>query len=402
MEARAVRSDVLDRSSYAGGVSLKVSSKGMVWPKGLAGPKGVAWPKSVAGRLRASAVALLSGLGGGLFCALGTGRAAGQAQTPTGPPPAVVPALPPMPLPAMGVPGSVRGKVIDTNGDLMQGARVLLQESDGRPSHVATSDRDGVFSFTNVPPGPFALRISLGGFEPVSLSATLPPNGRLTLSVPALKLAVLNVTVDAVATEDELGTEQMVAEEHQRLLGVLPNFFVSYHWTAPALTTRQKFSLSTHNAADPGNLLLVGTTAGVQQATNAFPGYHQGATGYGKRYGADLANLVVGTYMGGAVLPSLFHQDPRYFYKGTGSVRSRFFYAVSTAFVCRGDNGHRQPAFAGMLGDLSAGAISNLYYARSDRQGAGLTFENGFLAIAGDAMNNVVQEFFLKKITSKK
>ena len=104
--------------------------------------------------------------------------------------------------------------------------------------------------------------------------------------------------------------------------------------------------------------------------------------------------------MGGAVLPSLFHQDPRYFYKGTGTKKQRFFYAISRAVVTRGDNGRNQPNFAGVLGDLSAGAISNLYYPASDRQGGSVFIENSILAIAGDAMNDFVQEFFFNHFTS--
>ncbi len=304
------------------------------------------------------------------------------------------------PLAATGSAGALSGTVTDAQGALVSGAQVNLQPSMG-PARSVTSDRDGRFAFENVAPGVFHLVIALPGFDPVFLESTLQGRQRLTLDVPPLLLATLHESVDAVATSEELSTEQMHAEEHQRLLGVLPNFFVSYNWAAPPLTTKEKFTLATHNALDPGNLALVGLVAGVQQATNAFPGYHQGAAGYGKRYGADLANLLVGTYMGGAILPTLFHQDPRYFYKGTGSIRSRFLYAVSTAVICRGDNGKRQPAFASVLGDLSAGAISNLYYAPSDRQGATLTFQNGLLGIAGDAMNNVFQEFVLKKLTSK-
>ena len=296
--------------------------------------------------------------------------------------------------------GTLAGTVTDVHGALLGGAEIHLQPSAGA-ARTTQTNRDGRFSFDNVVPGPFSVVIALPGFEPLSLDGTLQSNQPLTLVVPALQLATVNVSVDAVASAEQLSIEQMHAEEHQRLLGVLPNFFVSYNWDAPPLTTRQKFALSTKNVLDPGNLALVATVAGVQQAADAFPGYHQGAAGYGKRYGADLANLVIGTYMGGAILPSLFRQDPRYFYKGTGSLRSRFLYAVSTAVICRGDNGHRQPAFSGVLGDLSAGALSNLYYARSDRQGATLTLENGLLGIAGDAMNNVFQEFVLKKLTSK-
>ncbi len=304
--------------------------------------------------------------------------------------------------PAVSEAGTVSGSVNDATGALLQGAKVQLRTPDAGSFRTLTSDRDGRFLFLDVPPGSFDLLITLPGFVPVTLTGSLEPAQHLALSVPALHLATFTDSVDAIASPDELATEQVVTEEHQRLLGVLPNFFVSYNWNALPLTTRQKFTLATRNALDPGNLFLVGTVAGVQQATNAFPGYHQGAAGYGKRYGADLANLVAGTYMGGAVLPTLFHQDPRYFYKGTGSRRSRFLYALSTAVICRGDSGHRQPAFASVLGDFSAGAISNLYYAASDRQGAVLTVENGLLGVAGDAMNNVFQEFVLKKLTSKK
>ena len=321
-------------------------------------------------------------------------------QTPAGQ--VSLPPLPSMPLPVPGVAGAIAGQVVGAHGELMGGAEVTLTFSNGSPARHGVSDRDGRFSLRNIVPGPFTATVTLPGFEPLVLSGSLVAGQRLTLNLPALQLATLNVSIDAVTSTEQLATEQLYAEEHQRLLGVLPNFFVSYKWDTPPLTTHQKFALATKNAFDPGNLALAGTVAGFQQADNAFPGYHQGAAGYGKRYGADLANLLVGTYMGGAVLPSLFHQDPRYFYKGTGTRKSRFFYAVSTAVICRGDNGHRQPAFASVLGDLSAGAISNVYYAASDRQGATLTLENGFLGVAGDAMNNVFQEFILKKLTSKK
>ena len=105
--------------------------------------------------------------------------------------------------------------------------------------------------------------------------------------------------------------------------------------------------------------------------------------------------------MGWAVLPSLFHQDPRYFYKGTGTRTSRLLYALSRSVITRGDNGHDQPNFSGILGDLSAGAISNIYYPASDREGAELFLENGFLGIAGDAMNDIVQEFLFNHVTTR-
>ena len=297
--------------------------------------------------------------------------------------------------------GLIRGTVTDTQGAFMAGAQVQLQLANNPSPQVTVTGSDGTFVFPRLPAGSFTIRVTSAGFTAVSATGSLLPGQHFELQAVSLPLADVNITVDAVATPEELALEELRLEEHQRLLGMFPNFFVSYHWTAPPLSPKQKFTLAWRNAIDPGNLFLVGTTAGIQQADNAFPGYHQGAAGYGKRYGADLGNLVSGTFMGGAILPVLFRQDPRYFYKGTGTIRSRALYAISTAVICRGDNGHRQPAFASVLGDLSAGAISNLYYAPSDRQGATLTFENGLLGIAGDAMNNLFQEFVLRRLTSK-
>ncbi len=288
------------------------------------------------------------------------------------------------------------GRVL-SNGAMVSGAQVRLSSQNG--VRQTSSDDSGRFSFVGLQPATYALTVTLPGFTTAMQEVEL--QGGQTLDLPPIEIALstVSISVDAL-TPEQVALEQLHTEEHQRLVGVLPNFFVSYDWTAPPLTVGQKFNLSTRNALDPGNLALVGTVAGVQQASNAFPGYGQGAAGYGRRYGADLGNLVIGTYMGGAVLPSLFHQDPRYFYKGTGTKRSRVVYALSRAVITRGDNGHDQPNFAGVLGDLSAGALSNLYYPASDRQGATLFLENSILAIAGDAMNDLVQEFFFNHFTS--
>lgn len=301
--------------------------------------------------------------------------------------------------PAAVIPGSVNGSVTDAAGTPITGAHITLATAGRAAAAEATSDDAGHFRFPAVSPGSFQVEVTLGGFNTRSASGTLQPGQEVQLPPFALTIATVNFSVDAVVPLEELQQEQLHAEEQQRLLDIFPNFFVSYRWSAPPLTAGQKFRLATKNASDPGNLLLVGTVAAVQQAQDAFPGYSQGWKGYGRRYGADLGNLVVGTYMGGAVLPALFRQDPRYFVQGTGTRRSRLLHALSSVVVCRGDNGRRQPAFAADLGDLSAGAISNLYYAPSDRRGIALTVANGLLGIAGDAMNAVFQEFFLQKLT---
>ena len=197
----------------------------------------------------------------------------------------------------------------------------------------------------------------------------------------------------------EMAQEQIKEQEKQRVLGIFPNFYVSYVPNAAPLTSKQKFELALKTTVDPVRFVTVGAIAGVEQATNRFSGYGQGAQGYAKRYGASYADFVTNAFIGGAILPSLLKQDPRYFYKGSGSVRSRALYAIANAVICKGDNGHWQPNYSEILGSLAAGGISNLYYPASDRNGAALTFENALIGIGASAAINVLQEFVLRKFT---
>ena len=282
----------------------------------------------------------------------------------------------------------------------MTGSQLKLSGSDGKVVSESITDVGGAYNWDGLSVGEYTLSVATPGFLPAVYRIRLPSQGGTAVVNVTLKMPSATDSVTVTASEEEIVKAELQIEEQQRLAGIFPNFFVSYQWQAASLTSRQKYSLAFKNATDPGNLLLVGTTAGVQQAIDAFPGYGLGAAGYGRRFGADLGNLVIGTFVGGAVLSSIFHQDPRYFYRGSGTVKSRLCYAASRAVVTRGDNGQTQPNWSGVLGDFSAGAISNLYYAPQDRMGVRLTLVNGLLGIGGDAMNGVFQEFFLRKLTS--
>jgi len=142
----------------------------------------------------------------------------------------------------------------------------------------------------------------------------------------------------------------------------------------------------------------VAAIAGAEQYNNTFPEYGGGLEGYGKRYGAALATEVSGDLLGKAVYPSIFHQDPRYFYKGKGSIRSRALYAMSTAVITKDDDGRWKPNYSNVLGNFSAGAISNLYCPASER-GVSLVVLNGLADIGADAATNLIREFVLKGIT---
>jgi hypothetical protein len=141
--------------------------------------------------------------------------------------------------------------------------------------------------------------------------------------------------------------------------------------------------------------------AGIQQQQGSFSGYGPGAQGFAKRYGAAFAGDATDTLIGSAILPALLKQDPRYFYKGTGSKRSRFLYAIANSVICKGDNGRWQPNYSAVLGGLASGGIANLYYPAKDRNGVGLTFENALLGTVGTAATNVLQEFLIRKLTPR-
>jgi hypothetical protein len=240
--------------------------------------------------------------------------------------------------------------------------------------------------------------LSAPGFGTQTQSGVLQPGEEHVVSPVQLAVAT-TVEVNVTQTREEIADEQIRVQEKQRLLGVVPNYYVSYVPDAVPLNTRQKFQLGWKFAFSPFSLAIAGFSAGIEQATDSYSGYGQGAQGYAKRLGATYADFVSGTFFGGAIFPALLKQDPRYFYKGTGSKRSRFFYAVANAVICRGDNGHWQPSYSNVLGSLAAGSVSNLYYPASDRNGVALTFENTLIGIGGSAASAVFQEFFSKKLT---
>ncbi len=307
-------------------------------------------------------------------------------------------------LPDQQLSGSINGTVVDGTGAVIAGARVRLTREGQSPDQEvllgeALSGGDGEFSFANIAPGPFQLTTTAAGFATQASSGILHSGEFYNAPPIALAVATANTEVHVTVSRVEVAEDQIKEQEKQRVLHFIPNFYVSYIPNAVPLNSRQKFELAWKTMLDPVTFAVSGIFAGVEQAQNTFPGYGQGAQGYAKRYGASLADSAAGTFIGSAILPSLFKQDPRYFYKGSGSKRSRFLYALASAVICKGDNGHWQPNYSNILGNLAAGGISNLYYPARDRNGAGLTFENGLIGISSTAIANVFQEFIVRKFT---
>jgi hypothetical protein len=295
--------------------------------------------------------------------------------------------------------GSISGAVVDATGAFIVGARVSITHKDLSPNREVLSGDDGQFSFVNIPPGPFRLSITAPGFKTQTFTGTLRPGEIYTVPQTTLAIATAVTEVRVAPTRVEVAEDEIKEEEKQRVLGVIPNFYVTYLPNAVPLSSKQKFELAWKTTVDPVSFGITGVIAGVQQAQNDFSGYGQGAQGFAKRYGASYADFVAGTFVGSAVLPTLLKQDPRYFYKGTGSKRSRILYALANAVICKGDNGHWQANYSSILGSLAAGGISNLYYPAKNRDGAELTFENALIGIGASAAANLLQEFLIRKLT---
>jgi len=296
--------------------------------------------------------------------------------------------------------GTISGTVLDANHDVLPGAQVTVTGSSGAPSRTAKSGSNGQFEFTGLPPDLYHLTVTSPGMT-TFIAPQFSLQAGAVLIVPPITLSISGgkTTVTVNGNKEELSEQQVQIAVQQRVVGVFPNFYSTYDWNAPPMLAKQKVQLGMRSIIDPVSFLGVAATAGAEQYKNVFPSYGSGIEGYGKRFGAALANHVSSTLLGRAVYPSIFHQDPRYFYKGSGSIRSRAFYAISAAFIARGDDGRWQPNYSRLLGNFSSAAISNLYYPAADR-GASLVVFNGLATTGGDVLANLLREFLLKSITS--
>jgi hypothetical protein len=291
------------------------------------------------------------------------------------------------------------GVVLDVGGTPVSGADVMI-DGPGGLKRTAVTDEDGAYQFAGLPAGEFRIVVKSEGLDDGAATVAIALQEHKVLPEFELKVQMATFQVDAISQE-QMAEQQIKEEEGQRLLGIMPNFYVVYDHNFAALTTKQKYKLAAMATIDPVTIGIAGLTAGVQQAQNTYAGYGQGGTGYAKRFGANYANVAVGNLLGGAVFPSWFHQDPRYFYKGTGTVWERTWYAFISCVRAKGDNGKWQPAYASMLGDVASGAVSYSYYPSSDRDGTKLLIANSALSIVSDGIDNVIQEFVLKHFTTK-
>jgi hypothetical protein len=297
-------------------------------------------------------------------------------------------------------PATLMGTVMDTNGDTVPNATVSLVSLNEADPTFQTSE-NGFFQFSHLRPEiPYQIKIAAQGFaEWTSSTITLQPGQFKIVADIRLRIRREQTTIQVAYDPVEVATEQFKIQETQRVWGILPNFYVSYEANAEPLTAKRKFELALRVSADPVTVAGVAFVSGAKQAANS-PSFGQGATGYGERFGAVAADGFSDIMIGGAILPTLLRQDPRYFYKGTGTTGSRIRHAALSPFWARYDNGRWGPNYSSIGGDLASSALANLYYPKSNR-GVGLVFGNFAIGTAERVGASLAQEFLIGKFTRR-
>lgn len=294
----------------------------------------------------------------------------------------------------------IAGTVLDTNDDPVPGASVNLRGGGPINSRTVKAGGNGFFEFRNLGAGvTYRISVSAPGFSRWSLGAiVLTPGQHLFLAKVTLQLKTVMTSVTVTPeTTQQIATRQVTVELQQRVLGVIPNFYTVFVPNPAPLTAKLKFRLALRESVDPITFLGAGMRAGINQATDQ-PDFVLGAKGYGQRLGAVYADDVTNNFFGDAILPSLLHQDPRYYYQATGSIRSRALYAVSRAFITKGDDGRQEPNYSSIGGDLISGGISNLYYPESNR-GVNLVWQNTLINTGERALGDLLKQFVLPRFT---
>ncbi len=209
----------------------------------------------------------------------------------------------------------------------------------------------------------------------------------------ALAFAALACVAPCQDVHTNAGRNDTSERESRRILGVIPNYrtFPSLQNYKP-LSVGEKFKIASQDSFDRGTFALGAAFGGLGQLTNGNKSYGHGGAGFARYFGASYGDLLIGDYMTEAIYPSILHQDPRYFRRGTGTGRSRFAYAASRVFWTQRDSGGTQFNYSEWLGNSTAVAISNAYY--RDQPSTGNAISKLAIAVAVDAVGNVLKEFW--------
>jgi hypothetical protein len=193
--------------------------------------------------------------------------------------------------------------------------------------------------------------------------------------------------------QDNSASSPPPARVSKRIFGIIPNYrTATRQGEYQPLSTGAKFKIAAQDSFDPGSFILTGLIAGEAQLAHSTPAFGQEASGYARYYGATYGNLVIGSFMREAFYPSLLHQDPRYFRRGTGSAMSRVGYAMSQIFWTHNDSGRSQFNFSEILGSATTGVISDAYY--PGRRTVGNAASKLGVQLGVGAFGNLLKEFW--------
>ena len=213
-------------------------------------------------------------------------------------------------------------------------------------------------------------------------------------SISASLALCFSIPSAAQDAPDQTSKQQTsVAPPDKRIFGIIPNYRTS---TFPnpyqPLTTAQKFRIAEQDALDRGTFVLAAAYAAEGQAMRSSASFGQEPGGYAHYFAASYADWAGADFMTEAIFPSLLHQDPRYFRKGTGSGFKRLTYAMSQIFRTHTDSGGHAFNFSEVCGNATMVAISQAYYPdnRSARSaGTALAIQLG-----DDMASNILKEFY--------
>lgn len=179
----------------------------------------------------------------------------------------------------------------------------------------------------------------------------------------------------------------------KRVFGVLPNYRTA-NSADPfvPLTVKQKFTIGLKDSTDYPVYPLAGAFAGLAQLTDQHQFFGQGVAGYARRFGTAYGDQVIGNMMTESIMPSLFHQDPRYFRRGYGNKWKRAGYAATRIFIAPTDSGRQTFNFSEVIGNGIAAGIGNFYY--PGERGLYDNMQRWYTALATDSFSQVLKEFW--------
>jgi hypothetical protein len=203
--------------------------------------------------------------------------------------------------------------------------------------------------------------------------------------VPALAL----VPTSAGQTIDTSAGKQT-----KRMFGIIPNFAaVSADTELPPLTVRGKFILATQDSVDYSSFVWAGMQAGQSMALKSYPELGHGAAGYSRYYWRAFVDQASGSFFTEAIVPTLTHEDPRYYTLGHGGFLRRAQYALSRVMLTKTDSGGTSFNFSEILGNGMEAGLANFYYPPQERS-LHNTAVNWVAQLEAASLNNLVREFW--------